>query len=349
MKCIRERAKEWQYVAEGNATLVVGYKGTQPLFLTGESPLAVDPPWVLRLSKTSTAEKVITVADYGMDFLIGSAYILPMAPVELSQEFLEQLMKQCSEQRPSHRQPLTHLQSLAYITTDLTRYYSPAPTLVVEIKITCRYCMHAHLRQCLSNYCPLDLYSSLPQRRQKAFTNLFDCENNHLRFFENGQQASVSSLDSWFGKNYKTTWAGVMDNLLTQDKVLSKLKSLQRSLDPLDIEGIFPLYIKWKEHLHLDIKGWIHVIRHYLHPSPLVGEALEKQQVYEYVLSMILKDCSIMVVLSYPNSDPHVFSSQKTVSYQYLKPIDKIPYWYDLDQIIVKNAIHSALKRLCYE
>lgn len=213
--------------------------------------------------------------------------------------------------------------------------------------------MHTHLKNVSQNaYCPLDLYSNDRARVQRALRVLLHDHSMKKTLNVEG----VDNLD---------IAEEILENILVKDPILRRLQQLQASLDELDVEGVYPLYLQQqKESLVTnDIEVWKRVISKFQtrssHSIKLDDEDGERQRIYEYVLSMTFKDCSLMINVMKANGE----KTHKTIElkdgsiYQYdlkvidtdLKNIEKIPYWYQLDQNIVQNAINTDFvnKRNC--
>jgi hypothetical protein len=238
----------------------------------------------------------------------------------------------------------------------------------------------------------LDLYSGDPQRIRKALTASLTCPHNYLKLFCNGQilpPAQWSSrLPSLFGFE-EGSWVDKVADLLTQilldDPILQILKRLQRSLDEYDVEGIYPLYEKHGHQPTHDIEHWKRIVQRYLNrqssgknallynrnkfvlilcnsrcvdSADVMDEQEERQRLYEYVLSMTLKDCSVMVCLTrdYGSGDTatrtirtghtssslgHCFQYQIKVVDVDMKKWTKIPFWYDLDRRIIQHNLEQ--------
>ncbi|KAI8081494.1 inositol-pentakisphosphate 2-kinase [Halteromyces radiatus] len=282
-------------------------------------------------------------------------------------------------------------------------------------KRRCRFCMHQRLRNYQhrtsttmeKRYCPLDLYSGDPQRMRQALMISLTQPHGYLKLFHNGHlmpheqwSALLSALfdgmdgddrststsskrDDWIGKV-----ADLLVNILMEDPILAILKERQQTLDTFDIEGIYPLYEKYGQQPTHDIDHWKTIVQQYLkrQQSNSYTENLDIQdfdddqeeirRIYEYVLSMILKDCSVMICLTKDyeskkgdgvttnsataapmtmktKSDPLLTTStsrlitSSTHSFRYhikvvdldLKKWDKIPYWFELDKQIIQHNL----------
>lgn len=206
----------------------------------------------------------------------------------------------------------------------------------------CRFCMHSWLKHRRdTRYCPLDLFSMQRDRMERALQALAQ-EPQHDKF-----NASYCSSVS----EQQLDPVQVALAVLHKETILPKLASLQRHLDALDVEGIMPLYEKHKDEpwpVH-DIELWKEVVSDMDLP-----EKTDRQRILEYVLSMTFKDCSLFI--SVCDSEKTVQLADGTIlPYQIkvidldLKKISKIPYWYNLDQRIVKHAIEHQLNKVCYD
>lgn len=211
--------------------------------------------------------------------------------------------------------------------------------------------MHTHLKNVSQNsYCPLDLYSNDRERVRKAL---------HVLLYEPSMRKTLK-LE---GTNDLTTAEEILENILIEDPILGILKRLQASLDEIDVEGVHPLYLQQEKEALVtnDIEVWKQVISDFQARSFNNPMEIEKRQrIYEYVLSMTFKDCSLMINVTEARNritDKKTITLKDGSSYQYdlkvidtdLKNIEKIPYWYQLDQSIVQNAINTNFvnKRRC--
>jgi inositol-pentakisphosphate 2-kinase len=198
--------------------------------------------------------------------------------------------------------------------------------------------MHSHLRKVpQKSYCPLDLYSNNPTRVKNALHVLLTDPTLKKTLKIEGDLSNAEE---------------VLLHVLIKDPVLTRLKTLQMHLDELDIEKIYPLYQKTKSLITNDIEVWKRVVSNFNSRPKLCfdvnTEAEQTQRIYEYVLSMTFKDCSLMinaVKTHEPNKDTITLKDGSVYRYDIkvidtdLKSIDKIPYWYELDQSIIQNTI----------
>ncbi|KAI9019504.1 inositol-pentakisphosphate 2-kinase [Phycomyces nitens] len=369
----------WIYISEGNANVVFSYRGEDPGLANT----------VLRLSKTCQSDSHMFI-EHVMEPLL-NPWVVPFTKVDLSPLFIRTI-SQCV--RPEHRLGSHINQTIlsGYSAPDLTRCFAPLSTLTIEIKPKwgfkpmsrhisshhsikqrmCRYCMHSHLRNRQTDYCPLDLYSNDPSRMRHAIGSLLETSGDQLRVFVDGKRQMDKKVESWFAGESKSAMAEIVTRVLRQEGVLDRLRVLQTHCDEWDVEGIIGLYEKYKNNLDLDLEGWVQVVEVLLQrlerPEMVVDE---RQRVFEYVLSMTLKDCSVMISVCEENDKDKDKDNQGLdkslmnavywetprgrVYYKHaikiidldLKDIQKIPSWFDLDQRIVRNAIQHGLGRIC--
>ncbi|KAJ3178512.1 Inositol-pentakisphosphate 2-kinase [Geranomyces variabilis] len=193
---------------------------------------------------------------------------------------------------------------------------------------TCRYCMHQQWKAKLAAqkqhdghvanaFCPLDLYSRDRARVRAAFDALLPNPQNNLRLFVDGQPTSLDSdqARSVLAEHFQTVAANAMDvlfehltNILLSDNLLPRLQQHQRGLDPLDIEGVFPLYDAMPEHLRTAVPTldeWKEITDAYCSGATERRLAVEYQPssaesarvIREYLISATLKDCSVIITL----------------------------------------------------
>ncbi|KAI8366757.1 inositol-pentakisphosphate 2-kinase [Radiomyces spectabilis] len=387
-------ACQWHYVAEGNANIVLRYTGNNP-DLQGQ---------VIRLQKTGGLGDNMQVAKFSVDFLshiiaplIGWQYLLPMKIVQVTPMFLHLLKERIKPERPAHRliRDIDASSSWAFLSRDLMQRWWPQKTLTVELKpkwgfkpsspfivpehqalkrTMCRFCMHSHLKGEKSMYCPLDLYSKCPTRMQRALKGLGQYPQGKLAFYLDGQSLLPENLKQG-GLPGFGSWDHIMEmvqKVLEKDPILSKLKLLQQQLDELDVEAIHDMY--QQNHDGLDpfsLDAWKEVVEQFKQRTTSIQDAAltnAKQRLFEYVLSMTFKDCSIMLCVTPISHDStslfNASTSQNTVielsskvRFAYdirlidldMKKMTKIPYWYALDQQIVQYILQHHLQRECAE
>lgn len=226
--------------------------------------------------------------------------------------------------------------------------------------------MHSHFRKTkLNGYCPLDLYSDTSSLLCNAVDILLKKAplEKTLRVFINGKFTSLNNADP--DTEYKSVLQidsqdellpRILEAILIQDPILRKLKTLQADFDELDVEKIMPLY-QQLGNIDTDNDLFAKVVDKYKKQQQ--GSNAPKtdlQRMLEYVLSMTFKDCSLMInVIPKRNKTlNHKFIALRNGLIFYydikvidtdLKKVDKIPYWYELDQIIVKHAIETCFTK----
>lgn len=240
--------------------------------------------------------------------------------------------------------------------------------------------MHSHLRAIpVNNFCPLDLYSVDSSRVQKALNVLLK-ENplkKTLSVSVKGEKLSLGSkidqqlLSSFIGNDGDVDMLqDILASVILKDPVLQVIKQLQMHLDEMDVEWIFSLFRRNNDYMKLvtdDISIWTDVVDRFqkrqqketASTSDFCNSEEQIQRIYEYILSMTFKDCSLMINVT-PLTEKN--RSEKTVilanskSFQYdvkvidtdLKDIKKIPFWFQLDQSIVKHATETNFGKKCF-
>ncbi|KAK4706171.1 hypothetical protein P7C70_g28, partial [Phenoliferia sp. Uapishka_3] len=237
----------------------------------------------------------------------------------------------------------------------------------------CRFCMHSSMRTSGQNpdprlqYCPLDLYSGDEARMRAAVGALLhnwiasDGKANNLRLFLNGScippsevnrealsttlcvtQALSSTervLDNW--QNIIDTLQTLLVPALLTSPILPNLRSLQSSLDPLDIEGLETLLSSRSPSESLtsfatspqpSISDWMSWKSQWEKAGP-VEESSSRELVLAYLLSATFKDCSIFIRLDTSGSiiKPEAIKAVDLDP----KPIARLIKYLELDQEIV--------------
>lgn len=245
----------------------------------------------------------------------------------------------------------------------------------------CRFCMHSYLRTMpVNNFCPLDLYSKDQSRIRKALNVLLKEKplEKTLTVSINGKKVLLESkIDQQLVSTFKnndhadTLLQDILGHIILKDPILQIIKNLQMNLDEIDVEGIFLLCQQNSEYSTLvtnDINIWKNVVHRYqrrcqkepFSRSKFIHEVEEqRQKVYEYILSMTFKDCSLMINVTpktVKNNSDKIITLGNGSSFQYdvkvidtdLKSIDKIPFWFELDQSIVKHATETNFEKKCH-
>lgn len=238
--------------------------------------------------------------------------------------------------------------------------------------------MHSYLR-CVpqNNFCPLDLYS-MDQARVRKAVNVLLKETplkKTLSVSINGKKVSLTSeidphLFSTFieyNDDHNTLMQDILERVLLHDPILKILKNLQMNLDEIDVEGIHSLFQRNSDYFKLvtdDINNWVDVVSRYQRRLERKNNSINEldeqiQRIYEYILSMTFKDCSLMINVTPTvegNNTSKIVTFSNGLSFQYdirvidtdLKSIDKIPFWFELDQSIVKHATENKFDKECY-
>lgn len=240
--------------------------------------------------------------------------------------------------------------------------------------------MHSHLRAIpVNSFCPLDLYSVDSSRVQKALNVLLK-ENPLKKTLSVSVKGEKLSLGSKIDQQLLSPFIGndgdvgmlqdILASVILKDPVLQVIKQLQMHLDEMDVEWIFSLLRRNNDYMKLvtdDISIWMDVVDRFqkrqqketASTSDFCDSEEQIQRIYEYILSMTFKDCSLMINVT-PITEKN--RSEKTVilanskSFQYdvkvidtdLKNIKKIPFWFQLDQSIVKHATETNFEKKCF-
>ncbi|CAO3647303.1 unnamed protein product [Mucor fragilis] len=379
------QAKDWTYVGEGNQNLVVRYVGSEKAFIgkvlrvvkSNDKNKHVDEQTLL--SQKEFVDRVVRPL-LGAEYVLGLQPISTCGPFLTQLATHVQ-----SARPPSRLQTKIITDApVSFIMTDLTQMWPGEPTLTFELKpkwgfkpscdtvtgikrLYCRFCMHSHLRGTkLNGYCPMNLYSESSTLIHKALDVLLvtSPQEKTLRVSINGQDISLIKADP--NAEYKALLGiasqqalipEILKAILIQDPILLILKTLQADLDSLDVENILSLYQQQRDNIEADIDTFVTVVDNYKkriwHPDTPTTDI---QRVLEYVLSMTFKDCSIMINVTPAavKATGHKFVTlDNGLTFQYdikvidtdLKKLDKIPYWYELDQKIVDYAIETGFSR----
>ncbi|CAG8459335.1 6208_t:CDS:2 [Paraglomus occultum] len=279
-------------------------------------------------------------------------------------------------------------------------------------RLTCRTCMHQHLRRMqgdqteeIIDYCPLDLFSCDESRLRKSLPQLIKLAGNKFKLFIQGEKIDIGQ-DGWHTRlneffqitddpvndshQSNTLYQALIDLLIkaiaNERGLFDRLRYLQKTLDSLDIEGIYMLdLIQQGQLLEPKLEEWKKTVELYLQrtqetshmpagPLALKDMTLDEQRqlLYEFLLSTTLKDCSVMFSFRKPddNSDStlsgSLFNSDDVkrlevgnfldhVEYRAKlldldpKPVTKLPYYFNLDTEIVKCYQKRELPRECCE
>ncbi|KAJ1722396.1 hypothetical protein LPJ53_003190 [Coemansia erecta] len=294
--------------------------------------------------------------------LLGEKYILPQRLVRVSAYLISQLNAAAASQRPANRlhKQADVDQALGVLIPDMS---GDGQRLSIEIKPkwgflptsrsvdpvkhrTCRYCMHKYLKHSAdkaSGFCPLDLYSGDSERVEQAVDALVANPQNNFRVFIDGNlvdSSPVQAVAHW------DVFKSVLVGILVEDGVLPRLADLQRSLDRLDIEGVYPEYLAALRSGALSgaepsIEDWVTACSTYI-SCEQDSVVSDKQAVLEFMLSVTLKDISMMIQIdSWPPQsleDPKPSYSIAIVDTD-AKKLSKMTMYLERDQAIVKNYL----------
>ncbi|KAH9928197.1 inositol-pentakisphosphate 2-kinase [Fomitopsis serialis] len=275
---------------------------------------------------------------------------------------------------------------------------------------TCRFCMHARMKGAAekdvpSDFCPLDLYSGNESRVRVALRALWDAwvrtegGINNLRIFANGRVLKPAS-DSLLAPATEVMPDPSLDTLRTQfcdallpfllnTPVLRLLSFRQRTLDPLDIEGLSAFWGR----IHSDDESdpplgfseaeptpeeWTRFIDKYLvvcdtcvgvKAEPEPNKAELRYHCLAYLLSATFKDCSLMIRMGNragtvsldggagdpvdaDQQDPHtraIAPSEVKLIDLDIKSIKRLAKWEKLDREIATAHAQVEAPRTCVD
>ncbi|EGO21159.1 hypothetical protein SERLADRAFT_475955 [Serpula lacrymans var. lacrymans S7.9] len=258
-------------------------------------------------------------------------------------------------------------------------------------RTTCRFCMHNYFRSTknvapISAYCPLDLYSGEEDRITRAIHDLWDAwiksdgSLNNLRIFVHGSLLKPSDADSsriladvlHVSESYASSshlrdaFTSTVLRILLDSDILRVLSRLQRTLDPLDIEGLSKLWFRSKADLSLPssvlapalgfdtddpsltewedfIDIYTSVFKTWNHSLPNVANL--KSYLMAYMLSATFKDCSIVLR---PDKSGTT-SASVTVIDMDPKSMIRLEKWEKLDKNITDFYTHAAEAKVCHD
>lgn len=235
-----------------------------------------------------------------------------------------------------------------------------------------RYKMHQHLKfhqgqvSKTSDYDPLDLFSGSKGRISTAIQSFFSTPQNNFRIFVNGSlgfggmgggadtvhpnetEKCLEDLSKVSGLQL-SDFTELLSEAISKSGVLDKLLAAQK-LDDHDIEGAIHLYYDILSQPCLVCKNITDA--ELLHKySELHSLSLDKscKIVRDFLIAATAKDCSLMMCFrprecETPDSEyDSVFLKSVNRTYDYkayfvdldVKPLDKMPHYFKLDQKIV--------------
>ncbi|KAL7750977.1 hypothetical protein RI367_003557 [Sorochytrium milnesiophthora] len=287
--------------------------------------------------------------------LFGSASVPHMALLPVSPDFLTALVESPSMQTRHvsrvHKQ-IDTMQRHAVLSRDYSRHPGPASTVCLEIKpkwlfvpaefslpsskadadsnACCRFCRHQRYKEQTkagfqrSLFCPLDLVSGDRKRVAHAVECLMARPQNNLRVWVDGVAVDLAERDAKI--------VDVVERVvLVIRPLLDKLAEHQRALDGQGMEHVYRLYqdeavrTRVQQQMQQDPNLWRNVVERYLQQQATDGKD-EAQAVLDYLLSMTLKDCSIMATVASADAK----DLQVVLLDLDPKPLHKMERWYRL-------------------
>jgi inositol-pentakisphosphate 2-kinase len=136
--------------------------------------------------------------------------------------------------------------------------------------------------------------------------------------------------------------------------LLNHISTLQRSLDPLDCEGLAKLV----EMSPIDltqptIEDWVSFVDTFLSPKHQKHSSFSpsnlRYHILSYVLSATFKDCSLIIPFNtYPTDSEN--NGIKVIDLD-IKSTERIPGWLKLDEKIVKEyaKLETGRRKKCFE
>ena len=215
---------EWQYLAEGNSSIVYSCVGTTKVVLRVKKHYATENVYYgTRKSRLSLENNKLFIDSVLKPLFKDDKYFVPTDVVLLSDEDRRKFkgLALATKSRPDKRRHENfELSPSAMLMPHLGFYRSLDSTAfslcsyAVEIKpkwgflpkmttkftepgvnmgfSACRFCIHQYLKMktgeisSITSYCPLDLFARCSCRLKRALKSLFQEPQNNLRFFHNG-------------------------------------------------------------------------------------------------------------------------------------------------------------------
>ncbi|TFY60388.1 hypothetical protein EVJ58_g5186 [Rhodofomes roseus] len=342
--------EDWRYIAEGGSTIVFSYNGPVHSSLDNK---------VLRLRKISISQRVILrlVPDESLPHLevvkVEKKWLRLLADAA---EANRPEVRRAEDRIDWDRETAVLADNLiggSGLAVEIKPKWGflPCPDYLSpttrRIKTrTCRFCMHAYHKDAAekhvpSDFCPLDLYSGEEHRVRVALHALWDAWMqtdggiNNLRIFASGRvlrpTTDLALLQSLLTSTESTTSHSSVDALriefinallptLMTTRILRLLSFLQRTLDPLDIEGVAALWARIHGDKDADaplglgegvpeptLDEWTRFVDAYLATSqartntcvvdsdPVADREELRYYCLAYLLSATFKDCSLVI------------------------------------------------------
>lgn len=235
----------------------------------------------------------------------------------------------------------------------------------------CRFCMYQVARQVrnpdhvISRYCPLDLFSDNHDRMCKAVTALIAVPQNNLRMYQDGVQQSSHLITNQH--------ADILVRILENDPFLLTLKQAQQRLDPYDISGINNLYRRYElergKVTQPTVDDLIAAARQCASTSrnpPLSHIPTDNIPtiIQQFLLSATLRDVSIFIFVrpvtlhsatedhadaqQHINIDGQIYKYCMKVIDADIKPIERVPSYWQKDRDIVDDFLRAQVFRECH-
>jgi len=382
------------YIGEGNANIV---------FCSGEKVVRISKGKIDAHQQTKYIQRVICK-------LVGEKYVGSITTQEISPQAGMELILQTRREKeldashdPRH---ITIMENHTLISPESQSNYSfeikPKWGFLPIGSQTCRFHKHASLKgkQANLDFCPLDLFSNDKMRIKNAITQLMSVNTNNWRVFADSKMVPFKNHDSVIASmftgetsNARSVLAHVLADIIFNDELFSLLKSRQKSLDNSGIvalKAMVEVYADWSDFsIDTDDADWDAIVAAFLQKSDTLTDAGVndiddlRQLIYEYIISMTLKDCSIFITLfvekataepttstyltthrdhpisknlydAYTASGSIELLDNTNIQYK-IRMVDldlkipKLKYWHDLDQEI--NLAYESIERprICIE
>ncbi|KAI8890859.1 DUF941-domain-containing protein [Backusella circina FSU 941] len=391
-------ASFWEYLGEGNLNIVIRYQGTDDIYKGKVLRIAKEDDSISKRDSSipftqQFSQNIITPL-LGSEYVL-SVTPIQVTPAFL-RAIAHHI--EADRPNPRKQKSIDFSLSVAYLMKDLTHFWQNENVITFELKpkwgfkplllsklpkdhqiikrTKCRFCMHSHYRGLKqTQFCPLDLYSQDIIRRKKALNALlYDSPmEKNLKVLLNSHKIPLDQQDTdskcaqtLVGSNKNRFLENILNSILASDPILQKLKQLQMNLDELGASEIDSYYKRHKGNVtQYDIEAWKGVVNRYHNRLGLFekvtfpeNEEEELQRIYEFVLSMTFKDCSVMINVKHATEkNPHdkhfIMLEGEAMQYDVkvidldMKTISKIPYWHQLDHDITENTLKINLEKEC--
>ncbi|KAF9432085.1 Inositol-pentakisphosphate 2-kinase [Entomortierella beljakovae] len=338
--------QHWKYRAEGNANLVLEYKGPIPHYIAISLPRKFLEGLAEAISQARPKFRLHKVIDFSQ--------VVGFLVLDHTQFIKSSIYPSiCAEIKPKWG----FLTASAFIRNDQ------------HIKRRkCRFCMYQHKKinsgeaESLSEYCPIDLFSGKQALLEESLTALTKTPQNNLKIFIDGVQKATTDKEILQGlQKFNTTDAqplqpplltDIIAKILMESPLLKRLSRLQQGLDSLDIETIHRFYSDLKDPItgalpDPTVDEYLKAAETFLERTDLndmmdssddafirgnaesigfgpedveagdIPDALKLHYIHEFLLSCTLKDCSILITIRQGNDEDEyedVSTSEGTVS-----------------------------------